>query len=215
MKLYKTKVNKLSDTINALLSLCKITIMRLLIVDNYDSFTYNLYSLLKDSGCSDISVMKNDKLELAQVAAFDKIVFSPGPGIPEEAPVMNEILQEYQHRKSILGVCLGHQAIGCFYGAKLKLLPMAHHGISSPLQIIEPREKLFTGIQEDMPVGRYHSWVIDEATIPSCLRVTSKAADGCIMSIAHTNFDIRGIQFHPESYITSNGNILIRNWLHN
>jgi anthranilate synthase component II len=189
--------------------------MQLLIIDNYDSFTYNLYQLINEAGCSNITVIKNDKLELAKVAAFDKIVFSPGPGIPNEVPVMSKILKEYQHDKSILGVCLGHQAIGCFYGAQLINLPQPCHGISSGLHTTETGEKLFRGMQDNFVVGRYHSWVIDEATLPACLRVTSKSEDGCIMSIAHLKFDIRGVQFHPESFITSNGKKLIQNWLNN
>jgi anthranilate synthase component II len=187
--------------------------MRLLIVDNYDSFTYNLYQLLSEAGCKDITLIKNDKLDISQVAAFDKIVFSPGPGIPAEVSILGEILSEFQQSKSILGVCLGHQAIGCFYGAKLVNLLQLHHGISSILKITDTHEKLFYGISRDIIVGRYHSWVIEEATMPVCLSVTSKTNEGYIMSIAHRQYDIKGVQFHPESYITTFGNKLMYNWL--
>jgi anthranilate synthase component II len=187
--------------------------MRLLIVDNYDSFTYNLYQLLSEAGCKDITIIKNDKLMIDQVAGFDKIVFSPGPGLPEEAPVMGEILAEFQEKKSILGVCLGHQAIGWFYGATLINHEQPQHGISSHLIITDANETLFRGISSSINVGRYHSWSIDEKTLPACLKVTSKTDNGCIMSIAHRKFDIKGVQFHPESFITTIGDKLMCNWL--
>jgi anthranilate synthase/aminodeoxychorismate synthase-like glutamine amidotransferase len=188
--------------------------MRSLIVDNYDSFTYNLHQLLSEAGCNDITVIKNDRIVLEKVKAFDKIVFSPGSGIPEEIPVMGKILAEFQYSKSILGVCLGHQAIGCYYGARLINLTNPCHGISSLLNITDTSEKLYIGIRGDIDVGRYHSWVIDEATLPSCLKITSKSDDGNIMSVTHRIYDIRGVQFHPESYITIAGIKLIKNWIY-
>jgi anthranilate synthase component II len=187
--------------------------MRVLIVDNYDSFTYNLFQLLRESGCNDISVIKNDRVVLEDLKAFDKIVFSPGPGIPNEAPIMGDIIAEFHHNKSILGVCLGHQAIGCFYGARLVNLSEPQHGISSHLKITDADENLFHGISAGIRVGRYHSWVIEEASLPDCLKVTSKSVDNYIMSVAHCLYDIRGMQFHPESYITTNGIKMIQNWM--
>jgi anthranilate synthase component 2 len=187
--------------------------MRLLIVDNYDSFTYNLCQSMREAGCGDITVIKNDQVDLLAVADFDKIVFSPGPGIPSEVPIMAAILDRYQQSKSILGVCLGHQAIGCFYGAQLINLSQPFHGISSALTIIDTDELIIRGLPSDSAVGRYHSWVIDEATLPHCLKVTSKSEDGCIMSVAHEQYDIRGVQFHPESYISASGVPLLKNWL--
>ena len=187
--------------------------MRLLLVDNYDSFTYNLYQLLTETGCNQISVIKNDNINPDKLADFDKIVFSPGPGIPSEVPIMNEILNICQNTKSILGVCLGHQSIGCFYGATLKNIPHPQHGIASVLQITDASEKLFNDMNGEIIVGRYHSWAIEEATLPECLTVTSKADDGCIMSVSHSRYDVKGVQFHPESYITVKGLQIIRNWL--
>jgi anthranilate synthase component II len=189
--------------------------MRLLIVDNYDSFTYNLYQLLNEAGCEDITVIRNDQLVLDKVADFDKIVFSPGPGIPAKVPIMAEILARFQNRKSILGVCLGHQVIGCFYGAQLINHTQPYHGISSALTITDKDEKLFRGMPDGLKVGRYHSWMIDESTLPACLKVTSRTSDSCIMSVAHQQYDVKGVQFHPESFITSDGNKLIQNWLSN
>jgi anthranilate synthase component II len=187
--------------------------MRLLIVDNYDSFTYNLYRLFNEIGCRNIKVIINDKIKIEMVAKFDKIVFSPGPGIPSQFPILSEILYAYQKTKSILGVCLGHQSIGCFYGATLENLQQPYHGISSLLQITHNSEKLFHGLNHNINVGRYHSWIIQEESIPTCLAVTSKSEDGCIMSIAHKKYDIKGVQFHPESFITSYGHKLMQNWL--
>jgi anthranilate synthase component II len=187
--------------------------MRLLILDNYDSFTYNLFQLLNKAGCNDITVIKNDKLRLKEVAGYDKIIFSPGPGLPSEVPIMSEILNSFQKSKSILGVCLGHQAIACFFGAKLRNLTQPRHGIASKLIITDAKEKLFQGLKSDIYVGRYHSWVIDEKTLPANLKVTSKSDDGCIMSVAHQQYDIKGVQFHPESFITKAGDKILCNWL--
>ncbi|MEI6123390.1 MAG: aminodeoxychorismate/anthranilate synthase component II [Bacteroidota bacterium] len=187
--------------------------MRVLLVDNYDSFTYNLAQLIAEAGSKKIDIVKNDALKLAKVADYDKIVFSPGPGVPMEVPVMSEILATYASHKSILGICLGHQAIACFYGAQLINLKHPLHGISSTLQITNENESLFAGLSGNIAIGRYHSWVICEDTLPDCLLVTSQAEDGCIMSIAHRSMDVKGLQFHPESYITHDGKTMMKNWL--
>jgi len=187
--------------------------MRVLLVDNYDSFTYNLAQLLTEAGCRHLDTLKNDKIDPDKMADYDKIVFSPGPGLPEEVPVMGDILSRFGKQKSILGVCLGHQAIGCFYGAQLQNLSQPVHGISSLLDITDKGETLFNTLQGKIIVGRYHSWVIDPETLPLCLKVTSVADDGCIMSVAHTDYDVKGIQFHPESYISLQGMVMMKNWL--
>lgn len=187
--------------------------MRLLIIDNYDSFTFNLHQLISEAGCKHIDVIKNNQITIEKASKYDKIVFSPGPGIPSEVPIMNGIISEFQQTKSMLGVCLGHQAIGCFYGAKLMNLPHPHHGISSLIRLTETNDPLFKGIKGNIKVGRYHSWVIDDTSLPSCLTITSISDDGFIMSVAHDQYDIKGLQFHPESYITSAGNQMMQNWL--
>ena len=187
--------------------------MHLLLVDNYDSFTYNLFQLLSEAGCSHIDVIKNDAISLAKVRNYSKIVFSPGPGVPSDVPILHQIIEEYQQTKSILGVCLGHQAIGEFYGATLQNIAKPFHGIASKLHINDKNESLFHDIHEDIMVGRYHSWVVSTENFPDCLQITSKTEDGTIMSIVHNRYDVKGIQFHPESYITQSGMRMMRNWL--
>lgn len=183
------------------------------IIDNYDSFTYNLSHLLKELG-ADVTVVRNDKFRIEDLEQFDKIVLSPGPGIPSEAGLMPQVIKSYAGRKPILGICLGHQAIGEAFGAKLLNIGNVVHGVATPAHLTA-QDYLFEGLASDLEVGRYHSWVVDDKELPECLEVTSRSDDGYIMSLRHREFDIRGIQFHPESVLTPQGKTIINNWLNN
>ena len=183
------------------------------IIDNYDSFTYNLSHLLKELG-ADVTVVRNDKFRIEDLEQFDKIVLSPGPGIPSEAGLMPQVIKAYAGRKPILGICLGHQAIGEAFGAKLLNIGNVVHGVATPAHLTA-QDYLFEGLASDLEVGRYHSWVVDDKELPQCLEVTSRSDDGYIMSLRHREYDIRGIQFHPESVLTPQGKTIINNWLNN
>jgi len=187
--------------------------IKIIIIDNYDSFTYNLSHLLKELGAN-VTVVRNDKFQIKDLEQYDKIVLSPGPGIPSEAGLMPEVIKAYAGRKPILGICLGHQAIGEAFGAQLLNIGNVVHGVATPAHITV-KDYLFEELPTDIEVGRYHSWVVDENGLPSCLEVTSRSDDGYIMSLRHREFDIRGIQFHPESVLTPNGKEIINNWLNN
>lgn len=187
--------------------------IKTVIIDNYDSFTYNLSHLLKELG-ADVTVVRNDRFRLEDLEQYDRIVLSPGPGIPSEAGLMPQVIKSYAGRKPILGICLGHQAIGEAFGAKLLNIGNVVHGVATPAHITV-KDYLFNGLSDELEVGRYHSWVVDENGLPSCLEVTSRSDDGYIMSLRHREFDIRGIQFHPESVLTPNGKEIINNWLNN
>lgn len=187
--------------------------IKTVIIDNYDSFTYNLSHLLKELG-ADVTVVRNDKFRLEDLEQFDKIVLSPGPGIPSEAGLMPQVIKTYAGRKPILGICLGHQAIGEAFGARLLNIGNVVHGVAT-LAHITIQDYLFKGLPADIEVGRYHSWVVDDKDLPQCLEVTSRSDDGYIMSLRHREFDIRGIQFHPESVLTPQGKTIINNWLNN
>lgn len=186
--------------------------IKVVIIDNYDSFTYNLSHLVKELG-AEVTVYRNDQFEMAQLEDFDKIILSPGPGIPSEAGLLLDVIRAYAGRKPILGVCLGHQAIGEVYGAKLTNLSTVFHGIDTPAHVIVPNEYLFNGLPTTFQVGRYHSWVVDTDGFPDCLEVTSVSDEGYIMSLRHRELDIRGIQYHPESILTTEGKHIIGNWL--
>ena len=186
--------------------------MHIAIIDNYDSFTYNLSHLLKELGAQ-VSVFRNDQFQLPQLESFDKIVLSPGPGIPSEAGLLLDVIRIYAGRKPILGVCLGHQAIGEFFGAKLTNLADVFHGVQSPALITVPSDYTFDGLHDDILVGRYHSWVVDNNGLPDCLEVTAVSPEGQIMALRHRSFDIHGIQFHPESVLTPDGKTIVGNWL--
>ncbi len=186
--------------------------MKILLLDNYDSFTYNLYHLVREQGEIDIEVVRNDKITLEEVDSFDKIILSPGPGIPEEAGMLLPIIKKYAPTKKILGVCLGHQAIGETFGAKLENLKQVYHGIQSPIDIVAP-DPLFDGIGKEMLVGRYHSWIVNRDTLPACLEITALSKEGYIMGLRHKTYDIHGIQFHPESVLTPQGKTIIKNFL--
>lgn len=184
---------------------------RIVIIDNYDSFTYNLSHLVKELG-AEVSVFRNDKFQMQQLDAFDKIILSPGPGIPSEAGFLLDAIRNYAGRKPILGVCLGHQAIGEVFGAKLKNLNSVFHGIATPATIIQD-DYIFNHLPQTLEVGRYHSWIVSKDALPDCLEITSESDEGYIMSLRHKQFDIRGIQYHPESVLTPQGREIINNWL--
>ena len=185
--------------------------MKVVIIDNYDSFTYNLAHLVKELGV-DVTVYRNDQFQLRELEPFDKIILSPGPGIPSEAGLLMDVIKKYAGIKPMLGVCLGHQAIGEAFGAKLTNLKEVYHGVATPCTQfgIDP---IFQGMEKRIEIGRYHSWVVDRTNFPECLDVTAVSDDGCIMGLKHKNYDIHGIQFHPESVLTPEGKTIVRNFL--
>lgn len=189
--------------------------MKIVVIDNYDSFTYNLVHAIKKISGLPVDVIRNDELELSDLEKYDKIVLSPGPGIPEEAGLLMEIIREFAPRKSMLGVCLGHQAIGEAFGAKLINMSRVLHGIATPVSLISEDPILFEGLPEKFDVGRYHSWIVDRDGMPDTLEVTSLDENGMIMSLKHKQYDVRGVQFHPESVLTPLGEKMIENWLKN
>ncbi len=183
---------------------------KILVIDNYDSFTYNLVHYLEDLDC-EVVVKRNDQLTLEEVDAFDKIVLSPGPGIPDEAGLLKEIIAEYAPTKSIFGVCLGQQAIAEVFGGSLINLDEVYHGIATKIKVVKD-DILFDGMSKEIEVGRYHSWVVDP-NIPEILEVTSVDENGQIMSLRHKNYDVCAVQFHPESVLTPQGKQILINWL--
>ncbi|MFY7965314.1 MAG: anthranilate synthase component II [Chitinophagaceae bacterium] len=186
---------------------------KIVIIDNYDSFTYNLVHLIEKITNKNVTVFLNDEFELEQIQTFDKIILSPGHGLPENAGKMMQVIEEFKHTKSILGVCLGHQAIALAFGASLKNLETVYHGVATSIQLCNSNSLLFDDIEMPMLVGRYHSWVVDTENLPGELLVTAKDNKGNIMALQHKTLDITGIQFHPESIMTPNGEKLMRNWL--
>ena len=184
--------------------------MKILLLDNYDSFTYNLLHAVKELGATDIEVVRNDQIGLDNVERFDKIILSPGPGIPEEAGLLLPIIKKYAATKSILGVCLGHQAIGEAFGARLESL--VYHGVQTPVSILR-QDVLFEGLGKEIPVGRYHSWVVSREDFPDCLEITAESREGQIMALRHRTYDVHGIQFHPQSVLTPQGKEIIKNFL--
>lgn len=185
--------------------------MKIVIIDNYDSFTYNLSHLVKELG-AEVTVYRNDKFQMEQLEAFDKIILSPGPGIPSEAGLLLDVIKAYAGKKPILGVCLGHQAIGESFGGKLTNLSQVYHGVATP-STVTIKDYIFEGLPEKIEIGRYHSWVVDQAGFPECLEVTSVSEEGYVMSLRHKEYDIRGIQYHPESVLTPDGKTILNNWL--
>jgi anthranilate synthase component 2 len=212
---------------------------RILVFDNYDSFTYNLVHLVEKLVHQKVEVYRNDQIPLEKVKAFDKIILSPGPGVPVEAGLLLPLIKEYASSKSILGVCLGHQAIGEAFGGKLVNLSTVYHGVSTPVRILQrfsdhqpavkipaatndqrpnataifPGKDLFEGLPDEFEAGRYHSWVISEEGFPQELEVTARDAKDYIMALRHKNLDVQGVQFHPESVLTPRGEIILKNWL--
>ncbi len=187
--------------------------MKILVIDNYDSFTYNLVQYIERIKGTEVTVARNDKIGLEEVVAFDKIVISPGPGIPDEAGITKDLIAKYGSVKSILGVCLGHQSIAEVYGGSIRNLATVYHGVSSSMQKTVADEYLFKGVPEVFDAGRYHSWIVEEETLPDCLEVTVRNAGGDIMALRHRDFDVRGVQFHPESVLTEYGGMMIKNWI--
>lgn len=185
---------------------------KIAVIDNYDSFTYNLVHYLEDLDC-EVTVFRNDAFDLAELQPFDKILLSPGPGIPDEAGLLKETIRTYAQTKSILGVCLGQQAIGEVFGGTISNLDKVFHGVSTKLTLAVDDELLFEGITEPIEVGRYHSWIVNAAHFPESLQVTSYDSNGEIMSLRHKTLDIRGVQFHPESVLTPYGKQMLRNWV--
>lgn len=185
--------------------------MKTVIIDNYDSFTYNLAHLVKELG-TEVDVLRNDKFELEELEKYDKIILSPGPGIPEEAGLLLEVIRTYAGRKPMLGVCLGEQAIGQVFGGKLTNLSEVFHGIQTNVKI-KNKDYIFDGLPTEIPVGRYHSWVVDADGFPEELVVTAISPEGQIMALKHREYDVHGIQFHPESVLTPDGKQIVGNWL--
>lgn len=188
--------------------------MKILVFDNYDSFTYNLVHLVEKITSLQVDVFRNDQLLLHEVEAYDKIILSPGPGIPREAGLLLPLIERYAPTKSILGVCLGHQAIGEAFGGKLVNLSTVYHGIATPIKIDnENSNGLFEGLPGEIEVGRYHSWIVSEEGFPSELEITAKDQNGYIMAMRHKEYDVCGVQFHPESVLTPTGEKILENWI--
>ena len=185
--------------------------IKVLVIDSYDSFTYNLVHYLEDLDC-EIIIKRNDEINIADVTAFDKIVISPGPGIPKDAGLVKDIIKHYASTKSILGVCLGQQAIAEVYGGQLINLEDVFHGVSKPIQIAVNDESLFDGFKKTIEVGLYHSWVVNP-NLPDVLEATSFDENGNVMSLRHKTYDLKGVQFHPESVLTPKGKRLLKNWI--
>ena len=186
---------------------------KILVIDNYDSFTYNLVHYLEDLNC-EVTVYRNDEFDIDEIAIFDKIVLSPGPGIPDEAGLLKAVIAKYAPTKSILGVCLGQQAIGEVFGGTLSNLDKVYHGVATMVKTSVDDELLFEGLGNEFEVGRYHSWVVD-ADLPEVLEATSFDENGQVMSLRHKTFDVRGVQFHPESVLTPKGKKILENWVKN
>ena len=186
--------------------------MKILLLDNYDSFTYNLLHLVKELGTTDVTVIRNDQIDLDDVEQYDKIILSPGPGIPSEAGLLLPVIKRYAPTKKILGVCLGHQAIGEAFGGQLTNLTEVFHGIQSQIKILD-HSVLFKGLNNEILVGRYHSWVVSKDAFPDCLEITAESAEGQIMALRHRTYEVYGIQFHPESVLTPKGKTILENFL--
>ena len=196
--------------------------MKIVIIDNYDSFTYNLSHLVKELG-AEVTVLRNDQFQLEELEQFNKIILSPGPGIPSEAGLLLDVIRTYAGKKPILGVCLGHQAIGEAFGGQLENLSSVFHGVATPCHIISD-DPIFSGIERNITIGRYHSWVVSRQGLPECLEVTAESDEGLrvgdgtsgmgqIMALRHKTMNIRGIQFHPESVLTPDGQKMLQNWM--
>ena len=186
--------------------------MKIAVIDNYDSFTYNLVHYLEDLG-ADVTVLRNDEFELDELEPFDKLLLSPGPGIPDQAGLLKAAIKKFAPTKSILGICLGQQAIAEVFGGAISNLDKVYHGVGTELRLAVSDEPLFEGLTEPILVGRYHSWIVNAQDLPETLEVTAVDANGHIMSLRHKTLDVRGVQFHPESVLTPQGKQILRNWL--
>lgn len=187
--------------------------MKILVLDNYDSFTYNLVEYLRKLGAHDVEVFRNREIELKEVSKYDKILLSPGPGIPDEAGILKNVIKEYAPTKSILGVCLGEQAIAEVFGGSIENLDKVYHGVSTSIFRTKDDQGILKGIEKEFKAGRYHSWNIVKENLPDCLVVTCEDSEGRIMGIRHKEYDVEGVQFHPESVLTPKGLKMIENWL--
>jgi anthranilate synthase component 2 len=187
--------------------------MKILVFDNYDSFTYNLVHLVEKITHEEVDVVRNDQIPLEEIKKYDKIILSPGPGIPVEAGLLLPLIKEYASTKSILGVCLGHQAIGEAFGGKLVNLSTVYHGVATDCNLTDIPSRLFKGLPNQFKVGRYHSWIVADEGFPEELEVTAREEHGLIMALQHKKYDIQGVQFHPESVLTPDGETILRNWL--
>jgi len=202
--------------------------MKILVFDNYDSFTYNLVHLVKKIVKDQLDVYRNDQIPLEKVKEYDKIILSPGPGVPQEAGLLLPLIKEYAQSKSILGVCLGHQAIGQAFGGSLINLTTVYHGVSTPVKVVKRETSnvkdvsrltsylshdLFKNLPDEIEVGRYHSWIVSDEDFPKELEVTARDDNGYIMALQHKTYDVQGVQFHPESVLTPDGETILRNWL--
>ena len=185
---------------------------KILLFDNYDSFTYNLVHAIKSLGYQNVDVYRNDKIKLSQVNQYDKIILSPGPGLPSEGGLMMQLLREYAKTKSIMGVCLGHQAIAELFGAKLVNIPNVFHGVQTAIKIMG-NDYLFKGLSKEILAGRYHSWIVSKEDFPNELEITAEDEAGDIMALKHKQLDLHGVQFHPESILTPEGVQIIQNFL--
>lgn len=185
---------------------------KIIVIDNYDSFTYNLVHYLEDLNC-EVTVYRNDEFDIEELQKFDKILLSPGPGIPDEAGLLKEVIKTYSDTKSILGVCLGQQAIAEVFGGSLINLEKVYHGVATNIKIQVQDDPLFKGLESEIEVGRYHSWVVNSTDFPDVLEITSLDENGQIMSLRHRTYDVRAVQFHPESILTPHGKKILENWV--
>ena len=186
---------------------------KILVIDNYDSFTYNLVHYIEKLTTVRPDVYRNDEISLEDVGKYDKILLSPGPGVPAEAGIILEVIKKYSPTHSIFGVCLGHQAIGEAFGGKLTNLDKVYHGIASKIKVLQGNDPLYKGIPNEFNVGRYHSWVVDQENFPECLTITAEDETGMIMGLSHKQYNVCGVQYHPESVLTENGMKMMENWL--
>ncbi len=190
--------------------------MKILVLDNYDSFTFNLVHIIRELGYGqNMDIYRNDKITLDEVGKYDKILLSPGPGVPKNAGIMEALIQQYAPTRSILGICLGHQGIAEVFRAKLYNMPLVLHGMTTRARLINPEEMLFRGVPENLRVCRYHSWAVVPETVNGSLEITALDEEGVVMGLRHKEYDVRGLQFHPEAYLTEYGKIMIDNWLKN
>ena len=187
--------------------------MRILVLDNYDSFTYNLVEYLRKLGAEDVDVFRNREIELKEVAKYDKILLSPGPGIPDEAGILKDVIREYAASKSILGVCLGEQAIAEVFGGSIENIDKVYHGVATSVYKCGNGSGVLKGLDKEFQAGRYHSWNVVKEDLPDCLEITCEDNEGNIMGIRHKEYDVEGVQFHPESVLTPDGIKMIENWL--
>lgn len=187
--------------------------IKILIIDNYDSFTYNIANIIKKLNNFSVNVFRNNEISLNDINFYDKIILSPGPGIPKDANILKPLIKKYYNKKSILGICLGHQAISEVFGGILINTKKVYHGVSSIINVIDPKEVIFKDLPNKIKVGRYHSWIVSKNNFPEILKITTIGPKGEIMSFRHKNYDICGVQFHPESILTPYGEKIINNWL--